>query len=432
MPVDDQLIKNKNYLIKLLTFKYQKRPSQLEAINRMPLYPTEDIIWDDNIVPSEYYSGETCLALPKLNLQFLTLHDYLLRNFDLFRLESTYEIRQDIEDVLTRLNPWESEIGSILFKGWARMAQPIVTFSVVEVAKPNVGEDKPSRVRADITVNLNVRRDIKNEWESLRKHDACLLITIAKPKFSPNPEGFFPEEYGIRYIRGCEIEGMLDENGRIIEEGPEPKPEIKGDTRTFRVWLDCNQYKKDMDDLKSNKISDDVYETFNVLMRRKPKENNFKAVLETIRDLMNTKCVVPDWLVDIILGYGDPGAAHYSQRDNVLSTLDFNDTFLDIEHIQKSFKNYKIEYNKDCEIKPPYKLTFKNSSMAVKRLNEDKEKEKEQSDVICVEPYSIPSRGPYPYTVPKKNAIRFTPTQVEAIRSGMQPGLTMVVGPPGW
>ena len=25
----------------------------------------------------------------------------------------------------------------------------------------------------------------------------------------------------------------------------------------------------------------------------------------------------------------------------------------------------------------------------------------------------------------------FTPTQVEAVRSGMQPGLTMVVGPPG-
>ena len=29
------------------------------------------------------------LALPKLNLQFLTVHDYLLRNFHLFRLEST-------------------------------------------------------------------------------------------------------------------------------------------------------------------------------------------------------------------------------------------------------------------------------------------------------------------------------------------------------
>ena len=57
----------------------------------------------------------------------------------------------------------------------------------------------------------------------------------------------------------------------------------------------------------------DVYETFNIMLRRKPKENNFKAVLETIRDLMNTDCVVPDWLHDIILGYGDPGAAHYSK-----------------------------------------------------------------------------------------------------------------------
>ncbi len=38
-------------------------------------------------------AGEACLALPKLNLQFLTLHDYLLRNFNLFRLEATYEVR---------------------------------------------------------------------------------------------------------------------------------------------------------------------------------------------------------------------------------------------------------------------------------------------------------------------------------------------------
>ena len=46
------------------------------------------------MVPNEFFSGEGCLALPKLNLQFLTLHDYLLRNFNLFRLETMYEIRQ--------------------------------------------------------------------------------------------------------------------------------------------------------------------------------------------------------------------------------------------------------------------------------------------------------------------------------------------------
>ena len=37
-----------------------------------------------------------CLALPKLNLQFLTLHDYLLRNLTLFQLESTCESSFDI------------------------------------------------------------------------------------------------------------------------------------------------------------------------------------------------------------------------------------------------------------------------------------------------------------------------------------------------
>jgi hypothetical protein len=40
---------------------------------------------------------------------------------------------------------------------------------------------------------------------------------------------------------------------------------------------------------------------------------SIQAVLETIRDLMNTECIVPDWLHDIFLGYDDPGAAHYSR-----------------------------------------------------------------------------------------------------------------------
>ena len=71
---------------------FEKRRSQRQAINEMPLYPNEDVLWDENVVPSIAYTGEGCLALPKLNLQFLTFHDYLLRNFNLFRLEATYEV----------------------------------------------------------------------------------------------------------------------------------------------------------------------------------------------------------------------------------------------------------------------------------------------------------------------------------------------------
>ncbi|KFP16192.1 Intron-binding protein aquarius, partial [Egretta garzetta] len=415
----------KEFLLELLVSRHERRISQIQQLNQIPLYPTEKIIWDENIVPTEYYSGEGCLALPKLNLQFLTLHDYLLRNFNLFRLESTYEIRQDIEDSVSRMKPWLSEYGGVVFGGWARMAQPIVSFTVVEVAKPNIGENWPMRVRADVTINLNVRDNIKDEWEGLRKHDVCFLITVRPTQ--PYGTKFdrrrpFVEQTGLVYVRGCEIQGMLDEKGRVIEEGPEPKPRLKGDCRTYRVFLDPNQYQQDMTNTIQNG-AEDVYETFNIIMRRKPKENNFKAVLETIRNLMNTDCVVPDWLHDIILGYGDPSSAHYSKMPNQIATLDFNDTFLSIDHLKASFPGYNIKVTVDNPVLqiPPFRITFPIKEGKGKKRKEDGNEEKpEETKTLIVEPHVIPNRGPYPYNQPKRNTIQFTHTQIEAI-----------LGPPG-
>ena len=53
-------------------------------------------------------------------------------------------------------------------------------------------------------------------------------------------------------------------------------------------------------------------------MRRKAKENNFKAVLETMRGILNVPYVskaVPNWLHDVFLGYGNPNSAHFSKMD---------------------------------------------------------------------------------------------------------------------
>ena len=427
-------------LQKLLVFRHEKRISQLQELNEMPLYPTETVIWDENVVPGEFYNGEGVLALPKLNLQFLTLQDYLLRNFKLFQLESTYEIRGDVEDAVTRLKPWSPEEGEVTFNGWARMAQPITAFNIVEVAKPNIGEQQPSRVRADVSINLSVREGVKNgkrdhsrrvgillrlppvisEWENLRKHDVCFLITVRpRPQARPEPYDFsqdFVSQLGLIYVRGCEVEGMLDDNGRVIEEGPEPKPQLTGESRTYRVLLDTNQYHLDMERTSTQK-TEDVYDTFNVLMRRKPKENNFKAVLETIRELMNTKCVVPSFLHDILLGYGDPAAAHYRNMPNAPKELDFNDTFLDFDHLRASFPGCNIQAPSDPSVLvPPFKIAFETVDDA--------------PHVVC-KPYAPQRRNPYPKAEVKQNSVRFTPTQVEAIRSGMNPGLTLVVGPPG-
>ena len=57
--------------------------------------------------------------------------------------------------------------------------------------------------------------------------------------------------------------------------GPDPKPELPGAQRTYRVWLDSNQYQQDMAGTAAG--GEDVYESFNIIMRRKPKENNFKV-----------------------------------------------------------------------------------------------------------------------------------------------------------
>lgn len=46
-------------------------------------------------------------------------------------------------------------------------------------------------------------------------------------------------------------------------------------------------------------------------------------MLESIRDLMNEETVLPDWLHDIFLGYGDPAAAQYTKLPNNLRTVDF-------------------------------------------------------------------------------------------------------------
>ncbi len=116
---------------------------------------------------------------------------------------------------------------------------------------------------------------------------------------------------------------MNDFTGRVR---PDERRAPEGTLRTLTVALDTAQYQLDMDYVAAHPGAEDVYATFNILMRRKAKENNFKAVLESIRDVMNEDdVVVPDWLHDIFLGYGDPGAAHYANMpsEGRLATVDF-------------------------------------------------------------------------------------------------------------
>ncbi|XP_034693075.1 RNA helicase aquarius-like [Vitis riparia] len=456
--MEDPWSERVDFLIEVMVSFFEKQQSQKEAINALPLYPNEQIMWDESLVPSINYSGEGCLALPKLNLQFLTLHDYLLRNFNLFRLESTYEIREDIQEAVPHLLAYINHEGETAFRGWSRMAVPIREFKITEVKQPNIGEVKPSSVTAAVTFSISsYKARMRSEWNALKEHDVLFLLSI-RPSFEPlsaeeAAKASVPQRLGLQFVRGCEVIEIRDEEGTLMNDftgrikRDEWKPP-KGELRTVTVALDTAQYHMDVGDI-AEKDAEDVYGTFNILMRRKPKENNFKAILESIRDLMNETCIVPDWLHNIFLGYGNPSAAQWTNMPDLLETVDFKDTFLDADHLRESFSDYQVQFinpdgTENLHPRPPFRIRLprtlkgnihalpgnKKSSTAsmndVSMADAGSEQEK-----LIVEAYIPPDPGPYPQDQPKQNSVRFTPTQIVAINSGIQPGLTMVVGPPG-
>ena len=264
----------------------------------------------------------------------------------------------------------------------------------------------------------------------------------------------FCEQFGVVYTRGCEIDEKFDEEGKIIPEW-EDRP-IKGLDRKVRVLMDAQQYQMDTA-RQVREGGEDVYETFNIIVRRNAKENNFKSVLQSIRDVMSKQVSMPEWLHDVFLGYGNPAAASYRNMPDRVATLDFKDTFLSWEHLCSSFPEHTLELAggaaapaapsaakaKAKAKKTPSKKKRKTAAGAVSAGEEAATAAgaappplyrltfpKDLSDKnITVTPYMQPNRGPG--VVIKKNAVPFTPVQTEAIRSGLNHGLTMVVGPPG-
>ena len=174
----------RSFVMDVLIDSLSSRMSQLEALNRLSLYPSEELLWDQYQVPlGNRFSSDRPLALPKLNLQFLTVHDYLLRNFELFRLESAFQIREDLIDSITRMGPRCGLKGNTLFGGWARMALPIVSISIDEISKPQLGETIPGHVHCTIEVDISrFSGVIRQEWEALRDHDIIFMVGIEDPQ----------------------------------------------------------------------------------------------------------------------------------------------------------------------------------------------------------------------------------------------------------
>ncbi|KAK6611078.1 dead helicases superfamily protein [Botrytis cinerea] len=377
----------------------------------LSILPTESTLFERTLLRNDGFDGSQPLAIPKLNLQYLTVGDFLWRSFILHRCESFYEIRRDVEDTIKRLRPVAGRTGQTSFEGFSRMALPIAKPSILEVVPPLVGDDKPALVRAEVTIDVSrMAENVRREWDSLRPDDVIFLLSMRK-------------NLGLRYLRAAEVIQVQDDRGRsLMNYNGQVNGNARAGSRRLQLKLDAAMYKEDKD--RTDKGKPDIYETMNIIVRRKGRENNFKPILESIRSLT---------LSDVPLA---PGSTRLS---NQLKKVDYRDTFLDWQHLIESLPGRTVEPNDDVNgsFGPPYvlqtvaKAAEPPARPTKKRRREAETAPKDEPQAIQVSSYKPPSTGPYPMDAPKLNQVRFTPAQIEAIISGTQPGLTVIVGPPG-
>ncbi|KAL3460532.1 P-loop containing nucleoside triphosphate hydrolase protein [Aspergillus heterothallicus] len=428
----------------LLSFYERVIPFQ-EAASHLNVVPTEESLYDPSLLRNETYDGSRPLAIPKLNLQYLSLGDFLWRSFLLYRAEAFFQIRKDMESIVKRMQPRSSQDGRTLtFDGFSRMAIPISKPAIIEVAQPKVGSSQPAFVRAEITIEVGRLADhVRMEWDSLRPDDVVFLLAVqsnASSNVGLRDVGN-AKPPGILHLRTAHIVQILDENGRPLREpssiqtnGYKSRPRL----RRLLVNLDPTSFKADKD--RNLQGKPDIYPLINVIARRKGRENNFKSILETMQRLIVSDVTLPPWFQDIFLGYGDPAGARYTELPNRLKSVDFRDTFLDWQHLIESFPNLTIEPSGDAtsDFQPPYALEYVEEAHQFPPSGTSKKRRREQSAEgqaaprsLRVSTYKPPNPGPYSVDAPKLNTVRFTPAQIDAIASGTQPGLTVIVGPPG-
>jgi intron-binding protein aquarius len=356
------------------------------------------------------------------------------------------------------------------FRGWARMGLELGSIKrdkpgvrLLRVDPPRLGEAVPSQVIAEIVLDLHsCATALTKEWDEIKEFDNLFLICVDASMATGDPAPLlneigkngeerrvpdeedctFPRRFGVKAVRGCMVLEVRDEAGTLLsdpafmQEGG--MPAAKGKLRFLRVALDPAQFALDSSG-RGSPLGINVYEKLNLVVRRSGRENNFKAVLETIRGLMKGGAnsmfrSIPSWLMPVLLGYGgDPTMASYaspkmlsfaSKTTGVThphAALDYGDTFLDVSHLRESFNGYEltvdgIEISDDSDVKAN---VTERKKYRVKVIDE-----KQKTLKVMATSYPFPPSY-------AGNAIRFTPIQVSAIRSGLSPGLTTIVGPPG-
>lgn len=433
---EDQDWKN-NLLIPIISYNCTRIPSWPERITNTPILPNENSIWGTSFILNTDDRLQS-VAIPRLGLQFLHLRDIFLRNFDLYRLEAFYELRQDVERAVIAMKP---ETGNqSTFKGYHRMATEVQASSIVTIAAPAAGENIPTTVRAEISIDLmKFRKNVQDEWDTLKVGDHVFLLLFRNIPNNTTISDIdigedFLSKYSIVALRTAEVVDLLDEEGEAVVQ----KENTYGDRavggygtkRTLRILFDPLQYHQDMESIGRGELFDGFYGSFNLIVRRRPESNFFEGISRCLKSLLlksSTTRLLDESLTDLIVGFGSETAAHPPLKIPAEAVCqDFGYTFQDPEHLQNCFPlASKITFENQFLSEPPYSLQFTLDKLA-----------QPMSDHALWNFFprreEIVARQSSESIWKMKNLnVRYTSAQIAGIRSGLGEGLTLIVGPPG-
>ncbi|GMM36482.1 hypothetical protein DASC09_038070 [Saccharomycopsis crataegensis] len=428
-----QLPKDMSLMIESIYFKFIGQVC-FSSINKHQVYlPTErDIL--KNFLLFDEDAGTEILSRPlyKLGSQYLSFNDFLNRNFHLYCQESFYQIRNDIENVINRLKVKKSnkniEGDNWHFAGTSKYALKIKPLEILDVSPVSIESKHPSYVKAEVQFHYHkLPRNFAEEWDSLSKDEVVFLVSLEEP--SKNPKNYL-EKYGIKHMVSATVIELLDGHGQPLKESKmENQNENPRNNKYRRLYVNMDPYVFNNDDKE-------LYGTFNAIIRRKKKENNFCMILESVRALLSSEINLPNWIADILLGYGDPTGESYKNQHRRASILDFSHVFDSFDHLKECLPNYEIstQYGGDASnkkrktsekpsddpsIEPPFMLDFGNGDQ--KKVNVLPFKAHNYNQLISGRQGKLDFRP----------LVHFTKSQVDAIISGLSPGLTLILGPPG-
>lgn len=422
-------------------------------------FPSEEEFWNENINVDQY-AFKAYVPIVGMQLQFLGPTDYAYRALKLSKYNSIIKARNQISPVIANMKGRKVGMSerSIKFVGKHAKGAPIAGVTIAKVEKPFVGHTTPRKVVAKIVFNLTTLKNEDNantpelelEWENLKPNDLVYFATI-RPKIhealdhlgqldqdEDEPEYHtmkFADQQGIVTTRGAVIVDMLDGSGNSCYLSMHGKNEKRkgqhgpntrlGKKRTLIVELNTNQYQSD----KASGLHIDAYENASLLIKLDGLD--FKSRIDCNNALLDSFLttedanVIPNWMYDIFLGYGDPEASCATalfQQGNAPWCMRLVNTFNSVTQLENCFPSeYTIQdaLNNNSEVLP---LATKHVQIELSKQNATVKANISNGREKTLLAHVL---GDTLATLDEE----FSNSQIQAIIAGMQPGLNLVSTP---